>query len=197
MGTQAGEVVNAVGRRYASIAMADFITAAITFVLSNFPLTFLVIGLIVSLIAIARTEAPVDAATIVEKLISWHVFFAVGVSNLYNFVCHVFFGKMAAAFIGWADSPFQFEVGMASLGFAAVAFVAAFRSFDLRLAAIVGPSLFLLGAAAGHIYQMVTEHNFAPGNAGIIFYTDIIIPLVGFVLLALQNRYGRPSASLI
>ena len=54
MGTQAGEVVNAAGRRYASIAMADFITAAITFVLSNFPLTFLVIGLIVSLIAIAR-----------------------------------------------------------------------------------------------------------------------------------------------
>lgn len=177
--------------------MADFITAAITFVLSNFPLTFLVIGLIVSLIAIARTEAPVDAATIVEKLISWHVFFAVGVSNLYNFVCHVFFGKMAAAFIGWADSPFQFEVGMASLGFAAVAFVAAFRSFDLRLAAILGPSLFLLGAAAGHIYQMVTEHNFAPGNAGIIFYTDIIIPLVGFVLLALQHRYGRPTAGLI
>ena len=28
------------------------------------------------------------------------------------------------AFIGWADSPFQLEVGMASLGFAAVAFVA-------------------------------------------------------------------------
>jgi hypothetical protein len=197
LGTQAGEVVNAASRRYASMAMADFIAAAVTFVLSNFPLTFLVVGLIVSLIAIAWSPGPVDAATIVEKLISWHVFFAIGVGNLYNFVCHVFFGKMAAAFIGWADSPFQFEVGMASLGFAAVAFTAAFRSFDLRLAAILGPSLFLLGAAAGHLYQMVTEHNFAPGNAGIIFYMDIIIPLVGFVLLALQHRYGRPSASLI
>ena len=196
MGTQAGEVVNAAARRYASIAMADFIADAITFVLSNFPLTFLVIGLIVSLIAIARTPEPVDAATIVEKLISWHIFFAIGVSNLYNFVCHVFFGKMAAAFIGWADSPFQFEVGMASLGFSAVAFVAAFRSFDLRLAAILGPSLFLLGAAAGHAYQMATEHNFAPGNAGIIFYMDIIVPLVGFALLALQHRYGRPAARL-
>ena len=43
----------------------------------------------------------------------------------------------------------------------------------------------------------MTEHNFAPGNAGIIFYTDIIIPLAGFGLLALQHRYGRPSASLI
>ena len=96
--------------------------AAITFVPSNFPLTFFVIGLIVSLIAIAWSPAPRDAATIVEKLISWHVFFALGVTYFCNFVFHVFFGKMAAAFIGWADSPFQFEVGVASLGFSAVAF---------------------------------------------------------------------------
>jgi len=176
--------------------MADFIRAAITFVLSNFPLTFFVIGLIVSLIAIAWSPAARDAATIVEKLISWHVFFALGVTYLCNFVFHVFFGKMAAAFIGWADSPFQFEVGMASLGFSAVAFTAAFRSFDLRLAAILGSSLFLLGAAAGHVYQMVTERNFAPGNAGIIFYMDIIVPLVGFALLVLQHRYGRPFGRL-
>jgi hypothetical protein len=128
--------------------MADFIRAAITFLLSNFPLTFFVIGLIASLIAIAHLPAPRDAATIVEKLISWHVFFA-------------------------------------------LAFTAAFRGFDLRLAAILGSSVFLFGAAAGHAYQMVTERNFAPGNAGIIFCMDIIVPLVGFVLLALQHRYGR------
>lgn len=79
---------------------------------------------------------------------------------------------------------------MASLGFSAVAFIAAFGSFDLRLAAILGPALFTLGAAAGHIHQMLTEHDLAPGNAGVIFYTDIIIPLVGFVLLGLQRRYG-------
>ncbi len=34
--------------------------------------------------------------------------------------------------------------------------------------------------AAGHIYQMVTAHNFAPGNAGVIFYMDIYIPLFRF-----------------
>src|SRR5258708_7554438 len=87
--------------------MADFIAAAITFLLSNFPLTFFVIGLCVSLIAIARSPAPRDAAIIVEKLISWHVFFALGVTYLYNFVFHVFFGKMAATFIGRADSPLR------------------------------------------------------------------------------------------
>jgi hypothetical protein len=169
--------------------MAEFITAFITFALSNFPLTFLVIGFLVALAAIARAPGPAGPALIVEKLLAWHVFFAIGVTYFYNFVMHVFFGEMSARFIGWADSPFQFEVGTASLGFAVVGFIAAFRSFDLRLAAIVGPGLFCLGAAAGHAYQMVTAHNFAPGNAGVIFYTDILIPVIGLVLLWLQRRH--------
>jgi hypothetical protein len=54
--------------------------------------------------------------------------------------------------------------------------------------------MFTLGAAAGHIYQMVTEHNFAPGNAGIIFYMDILIPLFGLLLLSFQHRDGRVAA---
>lgn len=171
------------------------IKAIITFVLSNFTLTFLVIGLIFSVVAIARAPKPVSRAVAVEKLLAWYVFFAIGASYLYNFVMHVFFGKMAAAFIGWADSPFQFEVGTASLGFAVVAFIAAFGSFDLRLAAVLGPSIFTLGAAVGHIRQMVEAHNFAPGNAGVIFWTDILIPLFGFILLWQQWRLGKPARS--
>ena len=174
--------------------MSGLIKAVIAFVLSNYFLTFLVIGLLFSAVAIARAKRPVKPADVIEKLLAWHVFWVIGVSYLCNFVMHSFFGEMAAAFIGWADSPFQFEVATASLGFSVVGFIAAFRSFDLRLAAIVGPSLFMLGAAAGHVYQMVTQHNFAPGNAGVIFYMDFVIPLFGLLLLWLQHRYGRPGA---
>jgi hypothetical protein len=142
--------------------MAGVIKAAIVFALSNYSLTFLVVGLLFSIFAIARARNPLGQAVVVEKLLAWHVFWAIGVGYLYNFVMHAFFGQMSAAFIGWADSPFQFEVATASLGFAVVGFLAAFRSLDLRLAAIVGPSFFMLGGAAGHVYQMVTENNFAP-----------------------------------
>lgn len=175
--------------------MAETIKSTIAFVLSNYSLTFVMIGLIFSAIAIARTRDGLTSALVVEKLLSWHVFWAIGVDNFYNFVMHSFFGKMSAAFIGWPDSPFQFEVATASLGFAAVGFLAAFRSFDLRLAAILGPSCFLFGAAAGHIYQMVTAHNFAPGNAGVIFYMDILIPVFGFALLWLSHRHREPRAA--
>ncbi len=46
----------------------------------------------------------------VEKLLGWHVFWNIGVSYLVNFVFHSFFGGLAAKFIGWQDSPFQFDV---------------------------------------------------------------------------------------
>ena len=85
---------------------------------------------------------------------------------------------------------------LARLGYAVVGFLAFRGSFGMRAAAVVGPSMFLLGAAGGHIYQMITAHNFAPGNAGIIFYTDILIPIIGFVLLGMQWRYQRaPQAA--
>lgn len=167
---------------------AELIRAAIVFVLSNYALTFLVTGLVFSGVAITRAKRPLDGAGIVEKLLSWHLFWAIGVGFFYNFIMHAVFGRMSAAFIGWADSPFQFEVATASLGFSAVGFLAAFRSFDLRLAAILGSGLFTLGAAAGHVMQMITQRNFAPGNAGIVFYMDLVIPLFGAGLLWAQHR---------
>jgi hypothetical protein len=163
----------------------------ITFILSNFTLTFFMVGLLFAAVAIGRAPRPVGEAVVIEKLLSWFVFWTIGVLYFYNFIFHVFFGQMAAAFIGWADSPFQLEVGMASLGFAVVGFLAAFGSFDLRLAAIVGSGIFMLGAAAGHVHQMIAAHNFAPGNAGIIFWSDIFLPLFGFALLLLQRRAAR------
>lgn len=166
----------------------SFLAGLIRFVLGNFTLTFLIVGLLASVIALVRVPKPLTRAMVVEALFSYFLLFSVGFSFLYNFVLHTFLGKMSARFIGWADSPFQAEVGFASLGFAVVGLLAFRGSFDLRLAAVLGPAFFLLGAAGGHVYQMVHAHNFAPGNAGIIFYTDILIPIIGFVLL-----YGEQS----
>ncbi|WP_428492931.1 DUF6790 family protein [Rhodopila sp.] len=164
------------------------IRTAISAVVSNYVLVFLVLGLLVAAVAIARAPRPLSSTVVTEKLLAWYVLFNIGVMYLVNFVFHVFFGHLAAAFIGWADSPFQVEVGMASLGFSIGGFIAAFGGFDRRLVAVIGPAIFMLGAAAGHVRQMLVADNFAPGNAGVIFYLDILIPLFGFVLLWRQYR---------
>jgi hypothetical protein len=142
-------------------------------------------------VAYLSKPRPRGHTQLVEALFSYFLLFSIGFSLLYNFAMHVFFGEVAARFIGWADSPFQTEVGFASLGFAAVGFLAFRGDRGLRIAAVVGPSLFLLGAAGGHIYQMITTHNFAPGNAGIIFWTDILVPVIGFGLLFSQAQETR------
>jgi len=162
------------------------IEALIRFALSNFTLNLLVIGFVVSAIAYFSRPAPRTRAQAIEDLLSWFLFFSIGVSYFLNFVMHVFFGDAIAGFIGWANSPFQAEVGFASLGFSAVGFLAFRGDLGLRKAAVIGPAIFLLGAAAGHIYQIITAHNYAPGNAGAILWTDIGLPIIGFVLLWLS-----------
>src|SRR5262249_23910860 len=119
----------------------------IAFILGNFTLTFFVLGLLASAIALWRARPPRTSVRIVEALFSYFVLFSIGFSYLYNFVLHVFFEKLAANFIGWEDSPFQLEVGFASLGFAVVGLLAFRGSFDLRLPGMWGPAGLFLGRA--------------------------------------------------
>ena len=174
----------------------------IKFLLSNYSLTFLLIAILVAVRSINRHRQTANRTFIIDTLLAYYCFFVIGCCYLYNFVMHVFFSEMAATFIGWQTSPFQKEVGFASLGFALVGFRAFRRSFDARWAAVVGPSMFLWGAAGGHIYQMVIHHNFSPGNAGVVFWTDCFLPVIGFALLrasygSVTREAGFPDSRLV
>ena len=109
----------------------------IRFLLSNFTLTLLVLGILVSAVSLLQMPRPLTARALVEALFSYFVLFSIAIGYFYNFVEHVFFGEATARFIGWAPSPFQREVGFASLGFAIVGLLAFRGSFDMRTAAVV------------------------------------------------------------
>ncbi len=157
--------------------------------LENFTLTLFVLGLVAAASSLLRKPRPLTTPVLVEAAFSYFILCSIALSYLYSFVAHVFYGEAVARFIGWAASPFQREVGFASLGFAVVGFLAFRGSFDMRVAAVVGPACFLLGAAGGHILEILRTGNLAPGNAGVILYTDIALPLIGFALLWLAHRW--------
>lgn len=169
------------------------IESSIRFLLSNYTLTLFVAGLAAAGISLVRQPQPLSRSLVFERLLAYYCLCGIGVGFCWNFVMHVFFGAMAAKFIGWEDSPFQFEVGTASLGFGVVGLLAFRQDFGLRLAAVTGPAMFLWGAAVGHVQQMIEHHNFAPGNAGIIFWMDLILPAVGYIFLYGWRR--SPGAS--
>ena len=90
--------------------------SALVFIVGNYFVAFFIIGLIAAGISLLNKPKPLRIAEVSEALLSYHLLFAIGINNLINFVFHVLFGDVSAKFIGWENSPFQAEVGFASLG---------------------------------------------------------------------------------
>jgi Family of unknown function (DUF6790) len=92
------------------------LTTVLIFLIGNYFLTFLIVGLLAAGISLLNKLRPLRINTVVEALFSYYLLFTIGISNIVNFIFHVFVGDLAAKFIGWENSPFQAEVGFASLG---------------------------------------------------------------------------------
>jgi hypothetical protein len=153
----------------------------IAFVLRNLPVFLFIAAL--ALAAASRSDAPVA-----DRLLAWILLLPIGVTGLWAAAFHLFFPQIAAADIGWEVSPFQFEVGLADLAIGATACVSFWRSLDFKAAAVMVSSIFLLGDAVGHVKQMIVAGNFAPGNAGVPFYSDIAFPVLAIILLMIVRR---------
>ncbi len=165
----------------------------IEYLLSNFTLTFFVIGLIFSFVSIYRNRKRLTKSFIVEAFFKYYCFWANGVSWTYNAIMHTVFHTMAASFIGWDDSPFQLEVGFASLGFGIMGLLAIKKNFGLRLGLVIGTSAFLWGAAGGHLYEIFEKGNYASGNAGVMLWTGLLMPVLSIVLLYLSYKTDKPT----
>jgi hypothetical protein len=107
----------------------------------------------------------------------------IGVNGIVSGCGHLFFPDPVADSIGWPRrTPWQWEVGLADLGYGVLGVMAPAFDRDFWLATIVVSSIFLLGAAIGHVRQLVASHNLSPGNAGAILYTDVAIPVFTIAL---------------
>ena len=100
----------------------------------------------------------------------------VGVSGIAPGSGHLFMPAPVAASIGWPTSRFQWEVGLANVGYGVAGVMAPSYGRKFWLATIVVFSIFMLGAAVGHIRSMLAEHNCAPGNTGYISWYDLLAP---------------------
>ncbi len=153
---------------------------AIGFALRNVSAELFVLALVVAALRRGRPLA--------IRFLDWLLLLGLGLTFLWAAFYHLVFPDFAAAFIGWAPSPFQFEVGIADLAFGIVACVAFWRTLAFKEAAVIGASIALLGDAAGHVRQMIEAGNFAPGNAGPVFWTDILAPATAIVCLIAAKR---------
>lgn len=115
------------------------------------------------------------AETLLQHLLVW----CIGAQGIWGATGHLFMADDVAKGIGWpTGSPFQRELGFASLGFGVAGLLCANYTGDYWLAMIIFYSIFMIGAGFGHIYELRRHGNRAKLNSGPILYTDILIPLV-------------------
>jgi uncharacterized protein DUF6790 len=132
----------------------------------------------------------------VAALLRWSLAVNIGVAGLMAAFAHTARAAETARSIGWAPgSPFQFEVAMANLGFGIAGLLCVWLAGLFWWATAIASGTFLLGAAYGHIRDILVNGNRAPGNAGVILYTDILVPVVHLVLLIVLARLDRPIAA--
>lgn len=158
-------------------------TQLISWTLENFSFVMTIIAMLLGSVRILASNVRSKS----DIFLGYLFFFAVGLSGVWGFIFHAFFPELAAHFIGWQPSPFQFEVAMANLGMGVVGLCGLHATQAYRTAGMLFSACFLWGAAFGHIVQMIKMNNFAPGNAGLIFYNDVLLPVLLIIFLLIHR----------
>ena len=153
--------------------------------MQNLCVVMLVLSILISLAMHYLSKSRLSLA---EEMYRWVVAVGFGLVGIYAFMLHAFFQSAAAKTIGWQPSPFEYEVAVANLAFGLLAVMSFRASFGFRLATVVGITFWQWGDAIGHVYQMANAHNLSPGNAGVWFWCDVIIPVVLMVLMIAMKR---------
>ncbi|GAA1854077.1 hypothetical protein GCM10009836_37690 [Pseudonocardia ailaonensis] len=177
------------------------IAEAIAFLIGNYMTTLFVVGLVVAAVKIIRYRRGRSPVTTSGILLNSFVFWAIGCAQVVNFVMHSVFGDYAAKSIGWAQSPFQLELALSSLGVGVMAFILSSRNsaFRGKAAVVVATVIFGWGAALGHVYQIVVNHDYAVNNTGLLLFSDIAINAVGLAFViwhALALRRDRRTEDI-
>lgn len=124
----------------------------------------------------------------VEAFLLAFLVVVVGVQGLWAFLGHYFKPDEIAAFIGWPPgNPFQREVAFANLSYGILGVLCLWFRGGFWIATAIALSVFMLGAAFGHIKELRGARNWSPGNAGGILLTDILSPLILLILVALYT----------
>lgn len=145
-------------------------------ILSNLP-TFLCIA------AIACAALRKHDQHWARRYLSWILLLAVGIDGLWAGVFHVFFPAVASAQIGWQQSPFEFEIGVADIALGTVAVLSFWRSLSFQSATALYAIIFYGGVSIGHVMQALRNDDYEADNFGLLLALTVTRAIVLSILL--------------
>jgi hypothetical protein len=154
-----------------------------------FQLIFLLLALIGASVHLALSAKHRGSAAATAGTYLIYLFFIyVGLMGLLTAYAHVFRPLQTSASIGWATSPYEYEVGMADLTVGVLGILCLWFRGNFWLATAIANAVWLLGDAVGHIRQIVLYNDHASNNSGVFLYAEIMTPLLILFLTFYHRR---------
>src|SRR6266850_1134250 len=151
-----------------------------------------VLALAVGAVHLYRDKQPRTAGRVAETFLLWLLVICVGIASVLTFMGDAFFANRMAASLGWpAGNPFQGLVAVANLSVGILGILCYWMRGSFWIATVIAFSVWWLGAAVVHIRDIVISRNYAPNNAGITLYMDILVPIILTALLIYYERVNR------
>lgn len=139
--------------------------------------------LAVTALIVALAHIVLWGGGVAESLLLWLLVIKIGLGGIWTFMGHYFKSDEVAAYIGWpAGNPFQHEVAFTNLALGVCGLLCFFFRGEFWLATIVFATIFLVGAFSVHVKDQQASGNKQPGNAGPVFFSDILAPVVLWIL---------------
>jgi hypothetical protein len=155
-------------------------------------LVFLILGLVVGAVHTYLDKQPRTRVRVAQIFLLWFLVITVGVSGVFAFIGHTVFADATAQSIGWpTGNPFQSEVAVANLSVGILGILCYWMRGNFWIATVIGFSVWWLGDAVVHIRSIVVDANYAPDNAGVTFYLDILVPVLLIALLVYYLNVKR------
>ena len=154
-----------------------------------FNLVFAVVALLGASVHMALSpKRRSSGAAIAGTYLICLLFIYVGLMGLLTAYGHVFRSAQTSASIGWATSPYEYEVGMADLTVGVLGVLCLRFRGNFWLATAIANAVWLLGDAIGHIREMTLHGNHARNNSGVFLGCEIAVPVIILILVAYTRR---------
>lgn len=135
--------------------------------------------------------AGLAVSRIAEIVLVWLLAGFYGYATFAAGLQHIFQSDKIANYIGWATgSGFQLELGWMEVGLGIASFLSIWFRGVYFLAPAIAGSFIYLGAALVHAQDISKKGNFNPGNAGPVFYIDILAPILVIISLFLYSPWS-------
>lgn len=131
---------------------------------------------------------PISFAKTIELLFLYQLVFNIGCLGILSFIGLTFMPERAAQELGWTMCHFQQELANVNLGYGVVGFLCIWFRGLFWTSTTISASIWLFGDGLQHLYNNFWGHDFNLLGTGIIFFTDLFIPIALMTLLFFYHR---------